>query len=576
MICNLKHHSHLKYWLLILTLILLLNSDILHADESQTLVNINTDQSGEPWIAGGVSKEEWNQSLYNVRALEINRSGLTKSLSLPLKTDNTHFQSFRPVFNQRGASCAQASGIGYVYTYEINYARNLSSQVTANQYPYDYTYNFLNNGDSLYGSTTIQGWYIVRAAGIPNALDYGGFGLGNFTQWISGYDKYYNGLSNRLKDYFSIYIRETSELYKMKQWLYDHGNGSSQGGCLVFCADADGQKIVSLAANTPEAGKKALISFGSGGGHAMTIAGYNDEIRYDYNNDGKYTNNIDLNGDKIIDVRDYETGAVLMVNSWGRRWQDSGKAYVMYKVLADSEDSGGIYSNQLIGITLEDQAVTIPKLTVKFTLSHSDRSKLKIKSGYSTSLSSTKPFTLKTFSSAFNRTGGSYPIQGISAAPLTACLDISEYYTATSGKTSTIYLVIESLSGKGTVSSFSVIDNTYDPPAEYICSDTNITIVNGTTTLKLIKPAVQLSQTTSVLAMPLGSESVKPALQIGKNLITINNCRSERITMYNLSGKAVNVPVAITGTDALLDISSLAKNSYIIKTGNYSGQFTLR
>ncbi len=41
----------------------------------------------------------------------------------------------------------------------------------------------------------------------------------------------------------------------------------------------------------------------------MTVVGYNDSIKYDFNEDGQYTNNIDLNDDGIIDLRDWEVGA---------------------------------------------------------------------------------------------------------------------------------------------------------------------------------------------------------------------------------------------------------------------------
>ena len=33
----------------------------------------------------------------------------------------------------------------------------------------------------------------------------------------------------------------------------------------------------------------------------MAIAGYDDTISYDFNGDGKITNNVDLNNDKQID-----------------------------------------------------------------------------------------------------------------------------------------------------------------------------------------------------------------------------------------------------------------------------------
>src|SRR5512133_1912997 len=90
----------------------------------------------------GITNSDWANSLKDAEQFNPPaRLGKTTATT-PSKVDNSRFASFRPIFNQRGASCAQASGIGYLYTYEINYARGISSQIAANQYPYDYTYNF--------------------------------------------------------------------------------------------------------------------------------------------------------------------------------------------------------------------------------------------------------------------------------------------------------------------------------------------------------------------------------------------------------------------------------------------------
>jgi len=55
----------------------------------------------------------------------------------------------------------------------------------------------------------------------------------------------------------------------------------------------------------------------------------------DYYDDGQYTNDIDLNGDGVLDPRDWEIGTVKFVNSHGLGAQDSGFCYMMYKCLAD-------------------------------------------------------------------------------------------------------------------------------------------------------------------------------------------------------------------------------------------------
>lgn len=472
------------------TFILLLISGYLNTALPQPgLINLNPDPDGEPWIAGGVDEKEWNEAFSDAVEFKLpQRRALSKTAALPTSFDNSTHPAFRPIFNQKGGSCAQASGVAYVYTYEINCRRGLSSDIPENQYPYDFTYNFLNSGDGNNGSNTNTGWNIIKAIGVPNVKDYGGFGLGKHTRWVSGYDVYLNGMQNRLKEYFYITIRKKEDIEKMKQWFVDRANGSPEGGCLVIAANATGEVLKKLASGTPEAGKVALVKFGTTGGHAMTIAGYNDQIRYDYNNDGKYTNDVDLNGDNIIDVRDWEIGAALLVNSWGSSWGNNGKAWIMYKVLADPVNNGGIYNNQVHGIYLNEDSIFKPKLTFKLSMSHASRNAVRIRAGYSKNLSATVPSSIKTFSSAFSNCGGAFPMQGSSnSEPIEIGLDISDLLEK-SGETATaFFLQVDSKSGTGTIRNFSMIDYTGDQPVEIPYSESVVNFSTGTTCLKIVK-----------------------------------------------------------------------------------------
>ena len=47
-------------------------------------------------------------------------------------------------------------------------------------------------------------------------------------------------------------------------------------------------------------------------GHALTVIGYDDEIGVDLNNDGEITNDIDINGDDVVDMGDWEMGALIL------------------------------------------------------------------------------------------------------------------------------------------------------------------------------------------------------------------------------------------------------------------------
>lgn len=476
-------------------LMIILSGSTTFAMAQSGLINLNPDPNGEPWIAGGVDEKEWTEALSDAKELELPKRGvLSKPAALPSSMDNTTHPAFRPIFNQKGGSCAQASGVGYVFTYEINCLRGLPSNTLENQYPYDFTYNFLNSGNGNTGSTTNNGWSIIKVLGIPNARDYGGFGLGQHKRWMSGYDFYYNGMQNRLKEVFHITIRKPEDIDKMKQWFVDRANGSPEGGCLVISANASDEQLKKLASGTPEAGKAVLVKFGTSGGHAMTIAGYNDQICYDYNGDGKFTNDIDLNGDNRLDVRDWEIGAALLVNSWGNRWGNEGKAWIMYKVLADPSTSGGIFNNQLAGIRLHEDSIVKPKLTFKLSLAHANRSSIRIKAGYSTNPAATTPsYTLKSFSPAFSFCGGSFPMQGETNEPVEIGLDISDLLARTGDGAAAFFLQIESKSGSGSISNFSLIDYSTDQPLEYPYHQTQADFSTGSTYFKIIKPAISIT-----------------------------------------------------------------------------------
>ena len=468
--------------------------------EASKLINTNPDPLGEPWIAGGITFEEWDNSLPEPLQTSLSKTRASSGMP-PSKADNSIRPAFRPVFSQKGGSCAQASGIAYQYTYEINVLRNVPSNTAKNQYPYDFTYNFLNGGSGKRGSMSPHGWSIIKAIGVPNVETYGGFGQGNYTRWLSGYDRYYQGMANRLESSFSIKIRTASDILQMKQFLFDHSNGSSTGGILNFAANVKGEKIVALAQGTPEAGKKVVIAFGTTGGHAMTIAGYNDSIRYDYNKDGRYTNNKDINKDGTIDVRDWEIGAVFMVNSWGTRWGNSGKAYLMYKVLADNKNIGGIWSNSLSGIKISHAHVA-PQLTYKVRMTYNPRSSIKIKAGYSNNTSASTPSATKTFGRAFYLSGGAFPMQGDNSKTIEIGLDVSDFLPKISSSEAAYFLQIESKSGSGNVEQFSIIDYASGKPVETICQEKNVTVKTGTTRLKIVKSSAPL-----LVTSPNGGET---------------------------------------------------------------------
>lgn len=328
---------------------------------------------------------------------------------LPSSVDNSQLPWFRPLVAQVGLECGQASSIGVVFTYEMAYARQVPANVPENQYTTHFTYNFINGGSNA-GISYYESFEIIKKAGNPDIADYGGMAPGGPSMWMNGYDKYYNAMHNRVSEVYSIKVNTPEGIQTLKNWIYDHADGSTAGGVGCFYAEFSYPPTL-LPPGTPEAGKHVIPIWGNSANHAMSICGYNDSIRWDYNGDGQYTNHIDINGDGIVDARDWEIGGFKMANTYGSisGWGDQGFAYMMYKSVADQFQQGGIWNNTVVIVDVKEDHQ--PQLTAKIELSHSCRSKIKVTVGVSTDPLATEPEHILHFP-IFDFQGGCQPMQG--------------------------------------------------------------------------------------------------------------------------------------------------------------------
>ncbi len=450
------------------------------------LRNVNPDPDGDPWIVGGLrdlTPDDYNM-LENIPQWKPDQPAAYKSL--PAQVDNSTLEWFRPIFNQSGGSCGQASGVGYNFTYEIDYERQVPANSTENQYPTHFTWNFLNGGTGG-GSWYFDGWMIIQEAGCPTVYDYGGMSYGGESRWMSGYDKYYNAMFNRTLEFYAIDVSTYEGLETLKQWLYSRDGGTQPGGLANFGAGIGESTTSYLPSGTPHAGDEVIIHWGNTADHAMTFVGYDDEICYDFNNDGQYTTDIDINGDGEVDLRDCEIGGLIMANSWGTGYGFGGKAFVMYKLLADPMEDGGIWSNTVHLVRAKPDAG--PLLTLKATVKHTSRNKIKIMAGVSSDPDAEAPEYSKSFP-MFNYQGGDFYMQGgYSNADKTIeiGLDITDLLTYVQpGEESRFFFqVVEQdpyNAGDGEVIGFSVIDHTGGTGVEVISDLANMPIAANDTT----------------------------------------------------------------------------------------------
>ncbi|MCK9616472.1 MAG: T9SS type A sorting domain-containing protein [Lentimicrobiaceae bacterium] len=449
-------------------------------------------------------KEKTNPELKPLSASELEKLASIPELVLPAGSsdderpyavDNSQLPYFRPLYQQSGLECGQASSLGLGLTYELNCARNLPGNVPANQQATHFAFNFINGGGDC-GVSYFETWYVVKNCGNPNVQEYGGTPYyGGSSRWMSGYDLYYNAMKNRIRQMFAIKVNTEEGLNTLKGWLYNHLNGSAHGGVaqMYISYTSPGN---TLPTGTPEAGKHVILSFGGSPNHGLTIVGYNDSIRWDFNNDGQYTNNLDTNGDGIVDMKDWEVGGYKVANTYGgiNTWGDQGFSYVMYRTFAEQLEEGGIWNSAVHGVYVNENYD--PQLTIKATVTHSNRSKIKIIPGIALYQAATEPdFTLDL--PIFDFQGGDLYMQGGSSTAdktLEFGLDITPLLSyIQSGSSVKIFLQLAeddpSNAATGKILSFSVMDYTGTGIVEYPCSQTNVPIVeNGITTLDVNLP----------------------------------------------------------------------------------------
>lgn len=417
---------------------------------------------------------------------EISIPATLRHKTLPPVVDNSLLPYLRPVFSQDGPSCGQAAMIGYNFTYEMCCARGLSAEDIQNQYPTHFAFNFMNGGNGWYGVSYFHSIEMLKSTGCMTVEEYGGM-HDDSRRWIDGYDVYYSAMLNRVKNFYSIHTGTEDGILSLKHWLYDHMGESDFGGVASYYANVPWNAQI-LNDTTPEGGKHVMTAWYPAATHAMTIVGYNDSIRWDYNGDGLYTNDLDLNGDGIIDPRDWEIGAVKFVNSHGIDAQDSGFCYMMYKCLAETFENGGVW-NRAVHI-LYPLAQHAPLMTYKVTLKHDYREKIKVLAGISADTSDFIPQWVMDFP-IINYQGGNHYMQGQDTAEylkyLEFGLDVTPLLThVIPGNPAKFFLIVDEhdphFEGTGEITAFSLVDYT-NGTQEIISPETPLNLLNNNRTV---------------------------------------------------------------------------------------------
>lgn len=406
------------------------------------------------------------------------------AVELPSSVDNSKLKYFPAIFEQRGGSCAQSSGIRYLFTYEMNrYLDRDAKASSENTYSYFYTWNFVNEGKDQ-GGFAEQGLQIAKNQGVmsladfPDPTAYYGF------PWMTGYEKYIRSMRYRVKEVLSFGMTTQEDIDAARRYLYDAGNGSEHGGILTFSTLAEGWKFDESYSGPSETGYHYLLTkLATDGAHAMTIVGYDDTV------------------EKEIDG-EVRRGAFIVANSYGTWWGDKGFYYIPYYFFL-TDRKASILSYDATGCTVE---TCEPKVVFRVKVSYTSRNDLAFVMGVADKPYALSP-TLTANTAIADNQGGDHPMQGAYASTndIEMAFDFSDVAAKASGYTQPKYFLNIVRSEKGTlgegrVMAFSVVDYR-DPsgPKVYTCDlQTPVELAKGD---NLLSVATTELQTTSASAV---------------------------------------------------------------------------
>ena len=268
---------------------------------------------------------------------------------LPSRVDNSTRPEFPPVYKQKWGACGQFASVASIFTYEMNVLNGTSADSDATRFPAHFSWNMMNHAENK-GSEAYHGWEVAKRIGIPTAKSYGGVRLDKIGPWPNGYGIWREAMEYRVSGYRYSPANTIDQLNEARGWLFDRNqpvpNKPTIGG--LFALDGRMGELKKVTVTIPKGehreGEDIWTRWGpSGYGHGITCVGYDDQVGYDVNGDGKITNDLDVNGDGEVTLADWERGAYIVVNSWGSEWSGDGRIYLLYSAMIDPTWKRGNY-----------------------------------------------------------------------------------------------------------------------------------------------------------------------------------------------------------------------------------------
>ena len=300
---------------------------------------------------------------------------------LPSKVDNSQSKYFPPIKSQgRVGSCVAWAETYYQFSYTQNKKLNRTATYE-NSFSPLWTYNFTNFSDDI-GSYDSATYSVLRNIGAPTIKN--SPNITDPAKWTVTKEAFDEAQKYKLSSYSYISTGdgETPITNSKSSNLDTVKTALINGEVLTFSTHASYgftygiiQKNSQVPENTKYAGQYIvpyLVS--TRGGHRMTIVGYDDDIWYDINEDGK--------------VQEGEKGAFKVANSWGDDWMNNGYIWISYDSInrTSSVNNSTVLSNRVRANCIDNIARISVKpvsdcsnINFEYTLSSKSRNDIEIK-----------------------------------------------------------------------------------------------------------------------------------------------------------------------------------------------------
>ncbi|MFK7911973.1 MAG: hypothetical protein AB8F34_15435 [Akkermansiaceae bacterium] len=407
---------------------------------------------------------------------------------LPKRVDNSNRPEFPAIYKQKWGACGQFTAVASIFTYEMNVLNGTTADTNATRFPAHFSWNMVNRAKNK-GSEAYHGWEVAKRIGIPTAKSYGGVRLNKIGVWPNGYAIWREAMEYRVSGYRYTPANTVDQLNEARGWLFDRNqpkaNKKTIGGLLAL--DGRMGELKKVTKTIPKgnyaAGEDLWIRWGpTGYGHGITCVGYDDQVGYDVNGDGKVTNDVDINKDGKVTLADWERGAYIVVNSWGNKWSKDGKIYLLYSAMIDPTWKRGNFLGRA------EVTRYLPRTTLRLKLACSDRTDMRMSIGIAGDVKSTEPehtFAPQAFNGwpLFRGGAGHVPIAGPGDnTPIEVGVDITNLLKKLSSNQNSkgrLFLKLSRKDGSdATGKLYECAIRTYNLQGNFL-SESNIKINNG-------------------------------------------------------------------------------------------------